>query len=251
MGFFDFLKKKDAAPEQEPTPAPAHDVTPEEYLFNSFKEQLLSQHYHVQAFSNNGRHALFIDNQLLLEPTIIPTPGMHPLLVQVNFQARHEAFQDIISEMVAGIGDTMAARLDSAISNYMSTTLPPIMDSLTDSHYPELDFQDANDILWHPKPGNIGFQGSWEDTDMPDDNVMMQLLTPALSAIIPDQQFNWIKIYYGIQGSEITGSDCLLNNEPWPEGDAILKDFVLQWATPDHFKGIKHFIMLRRCDGTH
>ncbi|MFB6457830.1 DUF6348 family protein [Chitinophaga sp. Hz27] len=246
MGFFDFLKKKDAAPE----PGPAHEVTPDEYLYSSFKEQLLSQHYHTEEVNANGQHALLADGQVLLLAQIIPTPGMHPQLVQVMFQASHELFPEGITEMVAGIGDTVATRLDSAIRNYMSTTLPPIMDSLTDSHYPELDFTDQNDIHWHPKPGNIGFQGSWDD--MPDDSTMLQLLTPALSAIIPNRQFNWIKIYFSMDKSaELSASTCLLNNEEWPEGFAILKDFVLQWAAPGHFKGIKQFIMLRRCDGTH
>jgi hypothetical protein len=123
------------------------------------------------------------------------------------------------------------------------------MDSLTDSHYPDLDFlaiTEGREMLWHPKEGNVLLQGKWGATD--DMPAPYELVQDELKTALADRKLNWLAMYVARQPDDDIIAECMLNNEAWEDGTKILHDYAQKWPQPGEFLGMKQFVMLRRCD---
>ncbi len=223
---------------QEETPVYAQ-------LTQLLKEKLMEQHYHVEF--NQERISLTVDQQVEVIVSDVVEEGLHPhLMKQIYLIVHPEYFPKGIVEYLVGVGTTLQEKMETGIQNFLGTILPPILDGFNDTHDPELDFHDDNGMLWHPKPGQLGLQGSWEEEPETDD--LRALLNAKLQSVIPNQKFNWLKIYAAKDGEGKVTLDCNLNNEPWEAGSQVVLSVAQSWKNPPIFCAIKQFIMYRRCD---
>lgn len=239
MGLLDrFRKKLSKAADSEPVSDPGL------YLMDRLKKRLLEQNYEVE--SNTHELTLSVNNALLIKATIIDAPELHPMLIAVHILTLHrQLFPDGIAENIVGMGEHLEDKVESALTNYFTTTFPPIIDSLSDSHFVELDYTDNDGILWHPKPGDMVLQGQWEHSDMV--RPLFDLLKEKLKGIKFESKINWLKMYMARQADGSLSGECLLNNEPWDDGFQEMCQQV-QWEQPGKFSGQKQFVMIRRCD---
>lgn len=240
MGLFDSFRKK-------PTPPPAPEpVDANHYLLEELQRRLVDLGHPAE--KSPQYLSLTVDGELELATAILEEPGAHPSLLHLMVLAIHPVyFPNGIEEHLAGIGTTLAARVESALDNYLTLVLPAILDSFSDTHHPTLDYEDDAGVLWHPKPGAIGLQGKWP-TQQPEGEPIFDLLEPPLQARRLPQKLNWVKVYIARQADGSISGECQLNNEPWVEGYALLEQYTASWPPTSDFQAQKQFIMLRRCD---
>jgi len=94
--------------------------------------------------------------------------------------------------------------------------------------------------LWRVCLGPL-FVISFVDKPLPDLRCG-DLLDKLRGALLPHlrQERHWLRFYYMRQGNARVGSECLLNNESWSEGESI----VDQWHWPDGSYSIRLFLIL-------
>lgn len=243
MGFLDFFKRKSSEENQK-------NISDKKSTFidnNTSLLEVLKQHLAEKGYDvkwHQQYQAIVINSELEIATAIIENPNYHPLLIHLMILTIHpKYFKDGIEENIVGVGNTIEEKVESVLNNYLSSTFEPIIDSFTDSHNPALDFY-VNEILWHPKLGNINLQGDWETE--PEHDSLFNLLKDIIPEKLSDNKINWLKIYISKNQDTIT-AECLFNNKPWEEGLNILNNYAKNWQEDD-FKGIKQFIMFRKCD---
>ncbi|RKT01423.1 DUF6348 family protein [Chryseobacterium defluvii] len=243
MGFFDFLKKKQNTENKSKTKESAQPQSdPNVLLLDTLKNRLIDKGYEVEWHSKYL--ALIINSELEIATVILDRPDYHPLLMHLMIITIHPTyFPDGIAENIVGIGNTVEEKIDSVLNNYLNTTFEPIIDSFSDTHDPELDFE-YHHTLWHPKLGNTVLQGDWEGP--PKNEFLFELLKDKISQKLKNSKLNWLKIYISDSNGTITG-ECLFNNEPWEEGLALLSDYIQSLNNKKDFIGLKQFIMFRKC----
>jgi hypothetical protein len=158
-------------------------------------------------------------------------------------------FRGGIQEYCVGVGLNFPDQVGAALNNYINAIFLTIMDSFTESHDPRFDFMvntDGSDVLWHPKLGSLVLQGKW--SGQPQNEPLFELLRNLVPGKLTSNKINWVKIYLSKQpGQEIIG-ECVFNNQPWEEGLNRVAQYANSWQIEGDFKGIKQFIMFRRCD---
>jgi hypothetical protein len=135
------------------------------------------------------------------------------------------------------------------VDNYLETTFLTILESLSDTHDPALDFtaQTGNrDVLWHPSLSNLTLHGPWKDYPAMDS--IWRLLAEQLKGSLRDQKMNWLRVFVAKQDDGRIICECLFNNEPWQEATEALSLYAQSWLVTDGYKSLKQFIILRRCD---
>jgi hypothetical protein len=247
MGLFDFFKKK--PPEANPTDRNETSVSDgNSFLIEALKTRLLEIGYPTE------RHlhylALIVNGEVEITTAIIVNPDNHPSLLQLMTYTIHpKYFSNGIQECLVGVGTSFQDQVRAAINNYVNTTFLPIMDGFSDSHDSNLDFSstlDGKEVLWHPKLGNIGFQGQWNDH--PENEYLFKLLKEKIKNKLTPNKFNWLKVYISRQPNDTIVGECLFNNEPWGEGLIDVTKYARSWQINDGFRGMKQFIMFRKCD---
>lgn len=247
MGLFDFLKKKPTKTDQaDVKEASAADGN--SFLIEILKARLLEIGYRTE------RHpqylALIVNEEVEIATAIIVNPNNHPSLLQSMVYTIHpKYFPNGIQECLVGVGASFQDRARSAIDNYVDTIFLPIMDGFSDSHDSNLDFSSTfggKDVLWHPKLGNAGFQGQWNE--YPKKEYLFELLREKIKAILTPNKFNWLKVYVSKQPDGTVIGECLFNNETWNEGQIDVTEYARSWQINGGFRGMKQFIMFRKCD---
>ncbi len=239
MGIFDIFKKKSKTVEEP---------EPNTYLRLELKKRL-EQMGHTVCIEDG---ILYADTKIGILIEIIEDPNVHPLVIKVGVKiAVEDYFPGGLKEVLAGIGETLEDKVNSTLNNLLSVTLPPILDAFTDSHNPQLDFTENNhgrEILWHPKLGNYGFQGKWEE--YPENDYIFKLLKDWLQDKLIDRKFNWLKIYIAKQPDGSITGDCSLNNDFCEDGYRILEEYAQTWKNRENFIAVKQFILFRQCDAS-
>ncbi|SHL45304.1 hypothetical protein SAMN05444266_103382 [Chitinophaga jiangningensis] len=215
-------------------------------ILEALKIKLLEQHYKVNWLKEE--ETLLVDDVLEIAADYEPTPDGHPLVMKLVYVVIHrEYFPKGIIEFLAGIGDTLEDRIDNGNNNFLQLVLPPILDSLNPTHNPDLDLVDDQDNEWHVKAGDMGLQGEWEE--QPEDEVILLQLHEQLKEKLAEQSqpFCWLKVYTAINNDGTKIHECNFNNVHWEAGDEQISKIPESWDTPQVFKAIKQFVMLRRC----
>lgn len=240
MGLFDLFKKKKSEKESVSEPEP-------NVFLRAELKRRLEDMGHTVLIQNGVVHA---NNKIGIQVEILEDPNLHPSVTKVGVLITVEDyFGKGLSEILAGIGNTMEQKVNSALQNLLTVTLPPILDAFTDSHDPNLDFSvsgERGEILWHPKLGNLGFQGQW--SEYPEYDQLFGLLQGWVKDKMIDRKFNWLKIYLAKQGDGSIMGDCSLNNEFYEDGFKLLEEYANTWDNVDSFRAVKQFILFRRCD---
>jgi hypothetical protein len=176
----------------------------------------------------------------------------HPQAVVYGLEVRaYQAayFPDGLVDCLAGIGADDASAFTNAAHSYVTGVLWPIIEALSAAHSPALDFHSrAGRLKWHPLVGPLQVQGAWAAQRATlDDAHFLRLFQPHLAELLGDQPCHWLKIYASkMPGGEFIG-DCLLDNEPWAAGLALLAQEAAAWETAGQFAGQKQFLLLRQC----
>lgn len=237
MGLFDLFRKK--------TPEAAKPVVdPNQVLLEALLQKLFIMDH--QASWSDDHLSLVTDTGLEITAAVIESPGMHPMIIHVFILTRHEQyFPDGVAENIAGMGELFEDKVASVLDNYLASTFPPIVESLSDSHFQELDYTDDKGVLWHPKPGDMIVQGQWLDPESV--TPLFDLIKEKLKQVTFNNKINWLKMYISRQADNTFAGECLLNNEPWDEGFSMLLNDS-EWEQPGRFAGQKQFVVIRRCD---
>ncbi|MCK7553752.1 DUF6348 family protein [Chitinophaga sedimenti] len=220
-------------------------MLPDQYLLQALARRLMAQGYLIDIATTG--YQLTVSGALDITTSIIDSPDYHPSLIHLLITTKNaDYFPEGIIENIVGVGNTLEEKVETVLDNYLATTFPAIADSFLDGHDPEVDFNDARGVLWHPRIGALSLQGQWEAE--PAGEPIFDLLKTRLAGMLPDRKLNWLKVYVArYQDNEII-AECLLNNEVWPEGVAAVRAYAAGWAQVGTFLGQKQFMMFRRCD---
>jgi hypothetical protein len=248
MGLFDFLKKKTADTNQ---PVQQNETPPVNKNWNvllAFETRLIEMGYAVKRHTQYL--ALIVSGELEIGFMVIESLENHPSILHLMVSASHpKYFPSGIIENLVGAGYTLEDQINTALDNYIHSTFVTIMDSFTDSHDTDLDFLaivNGKEVLWHPKLGTLNAQGQWNE--YPEDEPLYDLLKNEIASQLKTNKINWLKIYISKRADgEIIG-ECLFNNAPWEAASNKIFDYAKTWDMPGEFKGLKQFIMFRRCD---
>jgi hypothetical protein len=244
MKLFDFFKKK---PSGDNTPA-AQPIDSNTYLLETLQNNLVRGGYRVE------RHpqylSLIVNDNLELATAILENPDNHPSVFHIMVMAIHPVcFPQGLEEYVVGIGSTLQEKVKVVLDDYLESTFLTILESLSDTHDPALDFMAQTgdkDILWHPSLSSLTLRGPWKE--YPDIDLVWRLLLEQLKGSLRDQKMNWLMVFIAKQADGRVVCECLLNNEPWHEGTTIFNAYAQNWPATGEYRSLKQFIILRRCD---
>ncbi|MCW3160179.1 DUF6348 family protein [Chryseobacterium oryctis] len=243
MGFFDFLKKNKHRTETENDIKQPLDNN--SLLLNELQKKILNIGYKVE--KHPKYLSLIINDELEVATFIIENPEYHPNILHLMILTIHKVyFPHGIEENIVGAGINMEEKIESVLNNYLSTTFEPTIESFTDSHNPNLDFYN-NDILWHPKLGNLALQGTFNN-DLKNEQLYSLLNIKLKEKMTPEYKYHWLKIYISKRKDGDIIGECLFDNNPWEEGLEIINKYAENWSVDNDFIGMKQFIMFRKCD---
>ncbi|GAB3635997.1 hypothetical protein GCM10027422_15870 [Hymenobacter arcticus] len=237
----------------ETTPAASNEAQPAS-LNQLFQEQLLAA---IQQ-SFPALEVAWHEEYLRLKPTglMLATEVLgqtrHPNAFTCTLGVRvfHQAyFPDGIADFLAGIGEDELTAVTNGASNYVEGMLPTILEGISAQHDPALDIlAPSGEPIWHPLMGLLQVQGAWSahSADL-EDTHFFELLRPALLAHLSPEPFHWLKVYISRQPAGEIISECLLDNQPWPEGLALLQAEASAWPRSGQFAGQKQFMLFRKC----
>ncbi|SKC40701.1 DUF6348 family protein [Ohtaekwangia koreensis] len=239
MRLFDFLKKKSAAKQ-----APLNQDI-DQLFIEELYSRLLTKNYKI-GWSTQYR-ALILNSEIEISTAIINSSDLDAKIIHLTIAIVHKKYYpNGIIENIVGVGNTISEKIDAALNNFFITIFPVVIEGLSDSHNPDVDFKDHNGILWHPKIGNLATQGQWSLP--PDNESLYNLLKEKIKDILHDNKFNWLKIYVARMPNNDIIAECTLNNIAWQDGYIIIYNYAKNWDQAGTFLGLKQFIVVRRCD---
>lgn len=245
MKLFDIFKKKQTANNQIADTKPIDNNV---LLIETLKQRLSNAGYKVD--KHPQYLALIVNSEIEIATNIIEKPDYHPGIIHLLVFTIHPIyFPKGIVENIVGIGNTTEEKIESVLDNYVNSTFSPIIDSFSDSHQAHLDLtviKDGKEVLWHPKLGNLICQGQWDI--FPDDDVFFNLVKENIKRLLASNKLNWLKLYISKRSDGTIIGECLFNNEPWDEGLEIISKYAELWTIDSDFRGLKQFMMFRRCD---
>lgn len=194
--------------------------------------------------------AIIVNDELEVAAMINDIPDSHPSLLQLTVRVSHPTyFSGGILESLMGVGLTFEEQIKSGLDNYINSVFLTIIDSFSESHNPAFDFMvntNGSDVLWHPKMGRLLSQGKWSEE--PQNEPLFESIKHLIPGKLTSNKINWLKIYLSKQKNEIVIGECTFNNQLWDEGLSQLSEYANSWEIEGNFKGIKQFMMFRRCD---
>lgn len=218
---------------------------PDQYLLQVLAKRLMAQGYMINISATANE--LTVSGALDIATSIIESPDYHPNLIHLLVITKNkDYFPEGIVENIVGVGTTLDEKVETVLDNYLATTFPAIADSFLDGHDPEIDFNDFEGVLWHPRPGALSLQGQWEVE--PAGEPIFELLKEQLANNIPERKINWLKVYVARYQDNAIIAECLLNNEVWAEGTHLVRQYAASWPQQGTFLGQKQFMAFRRCD---
>ena len=248
MGLFDFFKKKTPSVNEIEVPKQVPVIDKNLYFLEAFENKLIGMGYEVK------RHPQYlqflVNSELEIATNIIDNPGAHPSVMEVMVLAIHPTyFPNGIKEFFVGMGTSIQDQVKSALVNYIGSTFLTIIDALSDTHNPDLDFAvntNGKDVLWHPKLGPLNSQGKW--AEYPAEEYLFELLKDQIPNRLTANKINWLKIYVCKMADGKIMGDCNFNNEPWEDGLSMISEYAKGWNMNVDFLALKQFIVFRRCD---
>lgn len=246
MGLFNFFKKKSTDDLKETSSYnPIHTNS---VLLQSLHGRLIKDGFKVDKHPQYA--SLTVNNEIEIATVIIDNPHNHPSILHLMIMIIHpKYFPEGITENIVGAGTTINTKIDSVLNNFINTTFQPIYESLSNSHRSCEDFstqENGKKILWHINLGSPGLQGKWDE--QPNNLTLFNIVSEKVKSQITSNKLNWLKLYISKQANGTIIGECLLNNEHWEEGLVDISDYASSWDVKDEFKGIKQFILFKKCD---
>jgi hypothetical protein len=164
--------------------------------------------------------------------------------------AHPQHFPVAIEVCLVGYGTSPVEAVDQGAQIYVNGVLSTVLEALAGTHDPGLDWiSQPEGITWHPVVGPLQVQGAW--AGVPDLDQHHLRLLHLLSPLLREQQFHrsfhWVSVYLSRQPDGEFIGECLLDNEPWEAGLALLQADAMRWPHEGKFAGQKQFLLFRRC----
>lgn len=222
-------------------------TSPEE-IAKALALEISGQHRDLQVSTTDGR--IKVGDSLFLEASITNrVVHTDAIILELNIVASHATlFAGGISDFLAGSGTNDSMAIKAGVASYVAGVFSTILHGLTSEHQPAQDFN-VNKDLWHPVAGTLQVQGAFAGDTTLDDLRFLKLLKPLLVnklSTSTDTTLHWVKVYVSRQVNGSITQECEYDNNPLPEGNAILKRYAENWKVND-FAGQKQFFMLRKC----
>jgi len=147
-------------------------------------------------------------------------------------------------ESFAGWGSTEQDAINQAWDKFMRSSLHVLLEVFGGDGKGEdqIDWEDWKDhgLRWRACLGPL-FTISFQDQCLPN-LACGDLLDRLRDSLLPKltNEYHWLRFYYMKQGESSVGSECLLDNESWNEGQNI----VSQWSWPNGSYSVRHFLLL-------
>jgi hypothetical protein len=163
-------------------------------------------------------------------------------MVQLDIRVQSPKLGDkLMIESFAGFGLDEAEAAKEAFGKFTQASLHPILASLID---PDLGEEQVEWETWHMGArewkvciGPLIIQpGDAAEVDFGE------LLDELKAALLPtlNHRTHWLRTFFHRNGKEYFGSEALLDNEPWPEGQRIVES----WNWPEGDYRARHFMIL-------
>jgi hypothetical protein len=150
----------------------------------------------------------------------------------------------VLIESFAGWGDDEAQAINAAWEKFSRSSfhvlLAVFIDNRQDDNQVEWETWKHNRNAWRVCMGPL-FKISFSEEPLPDlscGSLLDQLRDKLVLGVTRDS--HWLRFYYMKRGDARVGSECLLDNEPWLEGQKI----VDEWNWPDGDYSIRLFLVL-------
>ncbi|WP_394346413.1 DUF6348 family protein [Hymenobacter metallicola] len=200
--------------------------------------------------ARHGDQIVIAPYSLMLDTTVFErTQHPNAVVLGLGFRLIHSQFFPAgIVECLAGLGENDSDAIDSGIQNYLHSGFSTVVEALEGNHNPALNITSATGALWHSTLSPIQVQGAWADRqEHINEHHFFDLLKPQLLRQLTSEALCWLKLYTSKQPSGEIIAECLLNNEPWQEGLALVYQDAEQWPASAAFAGQKQFLVFRRC----
>lgn len=239
MGFFDFLKPKKKAKEEE--------IDENAFLLAYLKFQL-EELGHTVEFSTEYA-AILVNSEIEIATAIMPG-DFHPLMLPVMIITIHPTyFPEGIVTYLTGLGDSIEAKTATVGEEYINDIFGTIAESVQDTHETTHTFDtsvNGENVRMQIFASDNVYQGNWDESSKKKS--LLSALEEGLKIAPLDQKINSLKVYLSKQENGQFSVECTLNNEQWETGFDLLKKYAATWGKDGGFRGQKQFIMFRRCD---
>lgn len=154
--------------------------------------------------------------------------------LQLDFVLAGAALGDrSLCESLAGLGPDTAAALRNGLEKFQANVLHPIVAGLVDDAlFPEqVEWNQLGTASerWRTCSGGILQHGAVpNDLGVPE---FVDALMKAWMSSGPSREVHWPRWYVMMLGSERTGAEVLVDNEPWGPGQALLENWKLPEAS--------------------
>lgn len=254
MGIFDKLRqliRADRHTSAAAAPLVSKVVPLDEQLLQELLQQLQEQYPDLKT-ERYADHLLVAPHFWQLDAAVVErTEHPNAVVLALALRLKHpQHFPAGITDCLAGIGEDDADAIRSGVHSYLISVFSAVLEAYSGGHTPELDMV-TDQKLWHPVVSAVQVQGGWNQRlDEVDERTFFQQLRPALVEVLPrlpPQPFHWLKVYASRQPEGEFVGECMLDNQPWETGLALLQQAVAQWPFEDEFAGQKQFIVFRLC----
>ena len=197
-------------------------------------------------------HHLSVDgDRLLLKAGAMPQPspqGRTIVTIQLQAHAAELRGRPIV-ETFAGAGNSHEEATADAFAKLETGTLHPLLEALTSHRCNEgqaaLARWARTDATWQVHSGPTLAQHH-EGLTLSDayPSFLAGLSRRFLETVGPGP--HWIRVFVACYNGQLQSSDVLLDNEPWPEGQRLLR--AQPWATTQSFQSIRQFLLAMPAD---
>jgi hypothetical protein len=181
---------------------------------------------------------------LTLEPRVVDgPPNAHSKLVQLDVVAHSPRIAPrCIVESMAGVGADRPAAERDAFGKFLLGSFHVLLTALADhsceSNPAEWLNWQSDRAAWRICDGPLLVHGPGsKSTSYPE---FIQELEALFVRSVPPGT-HWVRVFLGSFDRKIAGLDVLLDNEPWPEGAALLSRW--DWAFPEEYRSLRHFFV--------
>jgi hypothetical protein len=181
---------------------------------------------------------------LALEPRVFDGPdNAQSKIVQLDVLAHSPRVAPrCIVESMAGLGSDRSAAERDAFGKFLLGSFHVLLTALADhscaSNPAEWLHWQGKKRAWRICDGPLLVQSSGsKSTTYPE--FMEKLQELFVDSVSPS--VHWVRVFVGSFRRQMTGADVLLDNEPWPEGAALLSS--CDWGFPEEYRSLRHFFV--------
>lgn len=200
---------------------------------------------HGVASSIDGSRVRLLDGtHLELEPRVFDgPPNEHSTIVQLDVVAYSPRIAPrYIVESMAGLGADRSAAERDAFGKFLLGSFHVLLTALADhsceSNPAEWLHWQRNGAAWRICDGPLLVYGTGsKETSYAEFIPKLQELF--VGSVSPGS--HWVRVFVASFNRTKAGADVLLDNEPWPEGAALLNGW--DWGFPEEYRSLRHFFV--------